>query len=1611
EEKVLAASWSPDDQWLAIGTSEGRLLIFSAAGELVLEKQVYSYLAVLAWKPGAPATLVFPSTSYQAGIVSFINDSWQDRPVAYEFGSPVRDMIWNPAGTQMAVATDDNILHLWDPESPDAPTELGLHEATISDIAWSPDGTQLVSSDHSGAISFWGEESRELQYRRSGHSDYARSVDWHPNGEIVISGGDDNQLLFWDSLGQITRRMSFSAWVMKSDFSASGQRIAIVTYDDEFMIVNTLSGERTTNNLPPGVGVGAWRGEVNTADESGGLQIGFSEDATFRLRDAGQTSSDESFAESNGDLNAGYITRLEWSNDGDFLAYGKDYELVIIDPNEITRFDLVGASIMDLSWHPGQSAELPQTNFLATVGSDNRLVIWDVPSKSVAQQVELETTSRALAWSPNGQYLAVGNDFGVLKIFDSQLSLILETTLHSDYFRSLSWSPNGRYLATANDDRTTVIFDVANNVTAAVLNGHEDWVRDVVWLDDSHLATGGDDSKTILWEWNGSSEAEKIQSLERIGGFHQAITYLPQSRGGILAVGSTESEIGLWNIEASGTARYDTTITAEHSLSGLDWHPKGNGLTYNTYGIVPLNLGWGNTIGLAYDGSNKPVRTVVISDAILGMGGSLSDYFYLPELKAQPYLYDQLAWSQDEKWLAIIQTTDTDIGGKQAEVHDIQQKEVIKSFEFEAGDPAHLLFSPNGRYLAVSPEQGSIALLSTTSIADTINLSMPGADAFVDWTWSSDSRNLAVLDRSFRVYVHDVETGNLQQLDGGPAEYDRATIAFYPANDRWIYLFTQQGIYELDRQTEEVGRRVYEPPGYVPGTSSESAPRGEWLPGGTEVLYEQANNPPQILKLAPGQEAALRATFGENTNLHAWSVAGGVMHELEPMPLGKGEYTSRELEFPRVWNLQTGEIRGRLQTARRQLIQSMVVSSDGQYLLTMGAVLEELEGKYFTSVNPYVIVWSVDGQEEVLELEVPSGVSAGFSPLDNYVYVFYDNGRIMLWPINASTIGEYFAESGKDRYLDQLFPGEDMGFVDRIIDWELESGINFQEEQNFELLHQREGARIRRNWSAYYAGQVWLEESDEAADRHFAKAASLHQELGSPSLRSHPVDTSSLVNIWFEQTYYAIQNRRLSKASEHIRSIESIEPQSLRMQMLRELLDWHRGKRQAAIISLFSLRREALVREMNNWERRDLSLNDKAVLKRYIALSTGDQDPLTPMVEPTFISTIPDGLAPSFRDSLILGYYATNLQHDGFDQGSTNRYQQFLNEAASYLDSRWAANPSDIEIAAGLRTINYKLQEVAIQKGKLTKALGYAEHNLEIATSLLDQELEPAENYQWIYMDALSEALFIRLQLDPSKAGEIREAILDVRKQYPNAEVPLYLILQQAHCELALGKTKSAYHLYYEICIEYPYDVDEILAQVKREMEPVAPDRLPEVERVFGLFKEYWEAVSTYDEGLYRLEDPETAVEPELLNANYWSAYNSGKLRFESALILESEQMMPIAKLQEEMEEFNRISAQYAHVLLIDGSWKEAPAVLGVAKEYLEQYHWPTATQAVVSLMEGDWPASQRLLRQVAELPNDGYLAEEYPSLRAYLLNLPAAITESSAYQERKTDWERILNR
>jgi uncharacterized protein YjbI with pentapeptide repeats len=82
---------------------------------------------------------------------------------------PVRDCTFSPDGTQLASASNDGTLRLWDATSGEALMVLRGHENMVWSCAFSPDGTRLASASTDGTLRLWDATSGEGLMVLRGH--------------------------------------------------------------------------------------------------------------------------------------------------------------------------------------------------------------------------------------------------------------------------------------------------------------------------------------------------------------------------------------------------------------------------------------------------------------------------------------------------------------------------------------------------------------------------------------------------------------------------------------------------------------------------------------------------------------------------------------------------------------------------------------------------------------------------------------------------------------------------------------------------------------------------------------------------------------------------------------------------------------------------------------------------------------------------------------------------------------------------------------------------------------------------------------------------------------------------------------------------------------------------------------------------------------------------------------------------------------------------------------------------------------------------------------------------------------------------------------------------
>lgn len=85
----------------------------------------------------------------------------------------------------------------------------------------------------------------------------------------------------------------------------------------------------------------------------------------------------------------------------------------------------------------------------------------------------VENRRDAVAWSPDGKWLASGLDKTVMVRAVATGSVVAQYVKHSDHVMALAWSPDSQYLASAGYDNTIQVWEVATSTPIFTYTGQK----------------------------------------------------------------------------------------------------------------------------------------------------------------------------------------------------------------------------------------------------------------------------------------------------------------------------------------------------------------------------------------------------------------------------------------------------------------------------------------------------------------------------------------------------------------------------------------------------------------------------------------------------------------------------------------------------------------------------------------------------------------------------------------------------------------------------------------------------------------------------------------------------------------------------------------------------------------------------------------------------------------------------------------------------------------------------------------------------------------------------------------------------------------------------------
>jgi len=266
-----------------------------------------------------------------------------------------------------------------------------------------------------------------------------------------------------------------------------------------------------------------------------------------------------------------------------YLAFSADGKvLVSASPGQVIRWDLTnGAKLSE--WKLGRTATFdvsPDRKTLAWVDGDSEDRTIHLGDAATGQEIRrLREHTRAVvsvAFSPDGKYLASGNPFEPIQLWDIQTGKVVRCFEHQQGGLQLKFSADSKTLACGCLDGSARRWDLATGEELPRLIGYRGWVNEIAFAPDGKsLALAGADSQVVR-VWDLATAKERHPAAGHHGQIY-ALAFSPN--GKLLATGGGDwhdhdQTIYLWDA-ASGQ---EVRRLAGHlgKVCSLHFSPDGN---------------------------------------------------------------------------------------------------------------------------------------------------------------------------------------------------------------------------------------------------------------------------------------------------------------------------------------------------------------------------------------------------------------------------------------------------------------------------------------------------------------------------------------------------------------------------------------------------------------------------------------------------------------------------------------------------------------------------------------------------------------------------------------------------------------------------------------------------------------------------------------------------------------------------------------------------------------------------------------------------------------------------------------------------------------------------
>ncbi len=537
----------------------------------------------------------------QRHFLSDLEDCWTFSPDATRLASGTTDVaLWDVAkgrlkarrqtgeawvtcfafsqdGHLLASGDDEGVIRLWEVEGLKLIGQFQAHEIGVSSLAFTPDATGITSAGEDHMVRLWDVKTFAKKQEWHGHTDRIPALLWSPNGEFFITAGWDTTARVWepsrseplmllnahsDQVNALAFAPDGSLACADSDFAIhiwsdprrGKARCILRGHNDE---IRSLSFSRDGKRL---ASAGADRVVHIWDTEAGKLVAGPNPAHRHSIALAGDllfsTSTSSLLAYQIG--NSTTIWKPQENPTVYSVAASPDGKTIVsTGPTPIAQvWDVSTQKLIQKLEHTkgpiGSPVFSPNGKQIATASQSDGLVwIWEVGTPEailVIPEAADASTLEAMAYHPNGKYLAVGGiDFlgtsgtnGSLCIWDLEAKDKYLTL--SAGVTSLAFDHVGVYLvagAYQDNQHTLLVWNLEDGAEQVFnLPGHQDRINAVTFSKDgSYIISGSDDCTIRIWD----VLSGRLQVVRQFDAAIQSLTFSADGKTLFAGLGNTSA--------------------------------------------------------------------------------------------------------------------------------------------------------------------------------------------------------------------------------------------------------------------------------------------------------------------------------------------------------------------------------------------------------------------------------------------------------------------------------------------------------------------------------------------------------------------------------------------------------------------------------------------------------------------------------------------------------------------------------------------------------------------------------------------------------------------------------------------------------------------------------------------------------------------------------------------------------------------------------------------------------------------------------------------------------------------------------------------------------------